>query len=340
MRRFIRCWPAWCVVLTLAALTQPLVRSRSQSSAPPSKRLDPAAWGSDHVGKPVPEFVTGDECLFCHRMKIGPTWGANRHNLTIRLIDEKSPALDALRASAAKDSAAEVKFVLGDQQRQRFLKPGKAYGQMDMLSVEWSPPRGKEPGKLLNAETTQRPHWDAKHFGLSCAGCHATAVDSKEKAFAAMSLDCSVCHGNVPAEHTKRPELAHFSPKRKEPARVVTSICAQCHIRIGKSKSTGLPYPNNFVAGDNLFRDFQVDFSVETWKNLSPADRHVLDNVRDVVVLGNEGTTCLSCHDVHGRSSKKHVRVPNSEYCLSCHNAEGPKRDRKPFSSQNKTCGY
>ena len=44
---------------------------------------------------------------------------------------------------------------------------------------------------------------------------------------------------------------------------MVTSICAQCHVRTGKSRSTGLPYPNNFVAGDNLFRDFQVDFSDE-----------------------------------------------------------------------------
>src|SRR5258707_9988874 len=28
---------------------------------------DPAAWGSNHAGNPVPDFVHGDECLFCHR---------------------------------------------------------------------------------------------------------------------------------------------------------------------------------------------------------------------------------------------------------------------------------
>ena len=39
------------------------------------EQLDPAAWGSDHVGKPVPEYVTGDECLFCHRDDVGPTLG-------------------------------------------------------------------------------------------------------------------------------------------------------------------------------------------------------------------------------------------------------------------------
>src|SRR5437867_3363684 len=31
---------------------------------------DPA-WGSDHIGKPLPEFASGDECLFCHR-DVGP----------------------------------------------------------------------------------------------------------------------------------------------------------------------------------------------------------------------------------------------------------------------------
>src|SRR5438128_1899779 len=52
-----------------------------------SANRDPAAWGSDHVGKPVPEFDSGDECLFCHRMDVGPTWKDSRHNSTIREVD-------------------------------------------------------------------------------------------------------------------------------------------------------------------------------------------------------------------------------------------------------------
>ena len=35
--------------------------------------LNPAAWGSDHVGRPLPEYVTGEECLFCHRKDVGAT---------------------------------------------------------------------------------------------------------------------------------------------------------------------------------------------------------------------------------------------------------------------------
>jgi hypothetical protein len=309
---------------------------RLVSSGQP-KRLDPAAWGSDHVGKPVSEYTTGDECLFCHRGKVGSTWSANRHNRTIRPLDPESPAAGALKQPLAKDFAGAVKFVLGDRQRQRYLKPAKEYGKLDLLSIAWVPPRDGKPGRLVSAE---RPHWNETQFGDSCAGCHTTAVDPQQKAFSALALDCFVCHGSVPAEHTKKPELAYLSPKRRGEARVVTSICAQCHVRTGTSKDTGRPYPTNFVAGDNLFRDFQVDFSDAALKALSAADRHVLENVRDVVVFGREAVTCLSCHDVHGQSSKKHHRVARGGDCLTCHNADGLKRDRKPFSKSSKTCGY
>jgi hypothetical protein len=335
MRNTSGCRRVGLVVVSLATLAT-LVRAHFLGPIQP-KRLDPAAWGGDHVGKPIPTYTTGDECLFCHRDKVGAAWGGNRHNLTIRPFEEGSLPRAALKELSAKKVAEEIKHVLGNRQRQRFLKPARAYGQLELLSVEWAPPRNDKPGKLSG---TERPHWDAAKFGNACAGCHTTAVEPKTKAFAALSLDCYVCHGNVPDEHTKKPELAHLSPKRKDHARVTTSICAQCHVRTGKAKSTGLPYPNTFVPGDNLFRDFQVVFSDHAFENLSAADRHVLENVRDVAVFGKESLTCLSCHDVHGRSSKKHHQVPKSDYCLNCHQAEGRKRDVKPFSSHSKTCGY
>jgi hypothetical protein len=324
------------LLLSLGLLALGVMTSRLLWADEPT-RLDPAAWGSDHVGRPVPEYPTGDECLFCHRDRIGTTWNANRHNLTIRPLDPESPEGGALMQLPAKDFADAVKFVMGNQQRQRYLKPSKEYGKLDVLSIEWVPPRNEKPGRLVS---TDRPHWNETQFGDSCAGCHTTAVDPREKAFSALSLDCFVCHGTVPAEHAKKPDLAFLSPKRKDEARVVTSICAQCHVRTGKSKASGRPYPTNFVAGDNLFRDFQVDFSGEALQAVSAADRHVLENVQDVVVLGREGVTCLSCHDVHGRSSKKHHPVAQSDRCLTCHNPDGPKRDRKPFASSSKTCGY
>src|SRR5688572_12717331 len=70
------------------------------------RRLDPAAWGGDHVGKAVPEYVTGDECLFCHRKDVGHSWGKNRHQLTLREAEPDQPALAELKKSPAKELAA------------------------------------------------------------------------------------------------------------------------------------------------------------------------------------------------------------------------------------------
>jgi hypothetical protein len=307
-------------------------------AAEPTKTLDPAAWGGDHVGKPLPEFTSGDECLFCHRKDVGPAWATNRHNLTLRKADADAPALVALsKAQGLKDDAGKVQFLLGGKHRQRFLKAAASYGKLDLLLAGFVPSDDGKEGRLIDAD---KPHWDAKAFADGCAGCHASAVDAKTRAFAAVSLDCFTCHGEVPDKHTKEPAAALLAKKRDDPARVVISICASCHVRTGKSKASGLPYANNFVAGDNLFRDFQVDWSPEKLKEMNPADAHVLANVRDVVLLGKEDVTCLTCHSVHVESSKKHHKVAASDSCLFCHNATGSKRNVKTYEVHSKTCGY
>jgi len=70
------------------------------------------------------------------------------------------------------------------------------------------------------------------------------------RTFSAFGHDCYVCHGAVDLNHTGDTRLMLLSKKRRDGPEVVASICAQCHLRGGKSKSTGLPYPNQFVAGD------------------------------------------------------------------------------------------
>lgn len=285
------------VLVALAAL---LLAWRGLTAEPP-KKLDPAAWGSDHVGQPPPEFTSGDQCLFCHRLDVGPAWKDNRHGQTIR--------------------ADEMELLLGRGERQRRLRRSEQFGKLDLF----------DPVKKA---------WDDKTFGDSCAGCHTTGVDAKTTAFAALSLDCFVCHGEPPDKHTKDGSQAMLSRKGKDAARVVISTCAGCHLRTGKAKSTSLPFPNTFVPGDNLFRDFQVDLSDEAIRKLNPADAHVLENVRDVAVLGKEDVTCLSCHDIHKQSSRKHHRVAESDLCRHCHNPTGSKKERKPFEVHSKLCGY
>ncbi len=304
------------------------------------QELDAAAWGSDHVGKPPPEYAAGDECLFCHRRDVGPIWSRNPHNRTLRPVAAAGPegtaALAALKAEPAlRPFAAEPRFLLGRRRRIRFLKPAAAYGQLELLSVQWRPAAGRRPGRLLR---TAAPRWDARRFGDACAGCHATAVDPATRAFAAAAVDCSACHGLVDPGHSTDPSLVLLSPRRRDSARVTTSICASCHLRSGRSRSSGCPYPNNFVPGDNLFRDFQVHFSAAALAALNPADRHVVENVRDVALLGRSEVTCLSCHDEHRGATVRHRRLARRPYCDSCHQPGGTKV--RPSTVSSPTCEY
>ena len=89
--------------------------------------LDPAAWGSDHVGRPVPTYVTGGECLFCHREASILSWGSNRHSLTMRL-----PLADAEPIPA---NGAEL--LVGSGDTVRYLKRAD-YGKVSILSADGS----------------------------------------------------------------------------------------------------------------------------------------------------------------------------------------------------------
>jgi hypothetical protein len=241
---------------------------------------------------------------------------------------------------AMKALAGEVQLLLGDTRAQRFLKRATTYGHLDLLS-----PRAEfsRTGRAILKEV-DKPHWDSETFATQCAGCHTTAVDPETHAFSAVALDCYACHGDAPVDHANDTTLMPLAKERKDSPAAVTSICASCHIRHGKSKSSGLPYPNNFVAGDNLFKDFEVDWSVleqtDPEKKLNPADAHVLDNIRNVVLLGQESTTCLSCHDVHGGTSVKHRELAVTKYCQHCHTASDPIRGHKTYTVHSDRCQY
>lgn len=327
------------VLVPFAAYLYAPVSGPELHAAEPGANLDPAAWGEDHVGQSLPEYMTGDECLFCHRDTLGPAWQQNRHYLMLRLPADDPPAMAALKQNKETAELADaVGFVLGDKRQAKFLKKSEGYGKFDVLSVGCTPHADK---KTCDLGAVENPHWDAEKFANRCAGCHATAVDSEQKTFASPGLDCYVCHGEVIPDHANDTRLVHLSKARKDPARVAIAICAQCHVRTGKSKSSGLPYPNNFVAGDNLFRDFEIDFSDEAIAKLNPADRHVVENVRDVVVRGDEHVTCMTCHDVHGESTKKHERVSRSRHlCVHCHEETGPKSKIKEYAVHSETCEY
>lgn len=302
----------------------------------PPKKLDPAAWGGSHAGQPVPEFVHGDECLFCHRNTIGSTWQNNAHGVTVR-HREDAPELRAVLKDQVKLNAfaEQIEYFLGSRHRVRFLKK-EGYGKFTILNTQ----------AVLNAEhkaerweAADKPVWDKEKFANNCAGCHTTGVDPQTKAFSGFGLDCYTCHGEVDLDHSNDTSKVLLSKKRRNDARVITSLCAQCHLRESKSRSTGLPYPNNFVAGDNLFQDLVVDWARANDTRLNPGDRHIWRNVRDVVVNGDESLTCLNCHQVHANTSIRHRRILRTPICSECHAADSFKNP-KPYTVQSALCEY
>ena len=268
------------------------------------------------------EFVHGDECLFCHRNNIGVTWQKNSHGVAMRQKQDAPELMAKLAADPQlKSFAAEVTHTLGSRHHIRYLKQS-GYGQQEILSTD-----------------PNNPAWEKGKFNKQCAGCHATAVDPKTNAYAEIGIDCYACHGIVDLEHTTDTSKIFLSKKQRTDAKAITATCAQCHLRGAKSKSTGLPWPAVYTAGQDLLQDYAVDWSRADDPNLNPGDRHVWKSARDVLRDGGD-TTCISCHRVHQNSSERHRRVLTSAICQDCHNAEGPKKAVKTYTVSSPTCDY
>jgi hypothetical protein len=323
---------------TAASVRSTDAQEKSATPAPAQqpKKLDPAGWGGNHVGKPVPEFIHGDECLFCHRYTTGTTWQQNAHGVTVRQTED-APELVAVLKSQPKLGAVagEVEYFLGSRHHLRFMKKD-GYGKFDLLNTQATL---NAEHKATAWEALEKPTWDKEKFANRCAGCHTTGVDTATKTFSQFGHDCYVCHGSVDLNHGNDTSLILLSKKRRNDAKVITSLCAQCHLRESQSRSTGLPYPNNFVAGDNLFQDLVVNWAKADDEKLNPGDRHVWRNVRDVVVNGDESITCLSCHQIHNNTSIRHRRILRAPICSECHAADSFKNP-KQYAVHSGLCEY
>ena len=328
----LACTPLESPERTSVDLGTPQVSTRSSA---------PAASDASH-----PDYVTGDECLFCHR-NVGQAWSENPHARTMHpagssSIGPEPSALVALRVQGGFESTVDdVEFLLGRDRAVRFLKQSE-HGRMALLNARWRPAIDRETegddgvsdrhrGDIVAGE---RPQWDEERFQRSCAGCHATAMDQNEDRFADLSLDCYVCHGSVDLEHSNEPALVLLSPRRSDPPRVVNSICASCHARSGRSRRNGRPYPYHFVPGNDLFTDFEIDLSDARLATLSPIERHIAETLR------TENTHCLDCHDVHAGSSRKHRQLDPVALCTVCHGSPKPQRIALPVDLHNETCEY
>src|SRR3982751_1593572 len=127
---------------------------------------DATAWGADHAGKPVPQFVHGDECLFCHRNDIGPGWQKNAHGLTNRQRED-APDLFALLAAEPKlkSFSAEAGYSLGSRNHVRYLHKS-GYGKFDVSSFR----ADLDKDRKVQWQGLGASAWEKGKFENQCAG--------------------------------------------------------------------------------------------------------------------------------------------------------------------------
>jgi len=83
--------------------------------------------------KSIPDFLSGEECLFCHRQNIGPGWQINRHQITIRELEQSGAEVLANTLGLKPWVIKESQYRLGDGKNTRLLRRAEAYGKLDLL---------------------------------------------------------------------------------------------------------------------------------------------------------------------------------------------------------------
>jgi hypothetical protein len=223
----------------------------------------------DARAQAIADYPTGDSCLFCHRNEIGSTWLSNSHAWTVRPVGE-TPEVGSV--------PAETTHVIGKEHFRPLKQNG--YGKFALLTLGGTA-------------------WQPNVFEKQCAGCHTTAVNPQTGEFSSIALDCYSCHGNVPENHATQKGMALLSRTRPNADKEVISICGSCHLRGGRSRTSGRPYPHGYVAGDDLFEDFRVDLELDSKAQVDSSDSHVYLKTR-AVMEGGSDKSCVDCHRIHG----------------------------------------
>jgi hypothetical protein len=245
-----------------------------------------AEQGSDEaIAQSIANYPTGDSCLFCHRDDVGSSWLDNVHAWTTRPAGEP-PQVGPLPPDAT--------HVIGKEHFRPLKQNG--YGKFSLLTLGGT-------------------SWQSNVFEKECAGCHTTAVNPLTGEFSSIGLDCYACHGNVPEDHATRKGTALLSRTRANADKEAIAICGSCHLRGGRSKTSGRPYPHAYIAGDDLFRDFQVDLHLDSKAKLDSSDSHVYLKTR-AVLEGGSDKSCIDCHRIHGpHEPEQHDSKHFSEVC-------------------------
>lgn len=262
----------------------------------------------------LPGYEGSDGCRECHSIE-HEQWRGSTHARTVHEPSESEKQLLRRSLLCGDEDAA---FILGERHARRFMiaSPGEP-GKHVMLPCRYD----VGPAEWVGLHESD---WKTLTWEKECGACHTAGFSSDDYSFRELGVGCEACHGpgSRHGEHATSGKMISFGAL---PAKGEVTICASCHLQGGKSRATGLNYARNYVAGDDLFDDYQFDWGKlnSTPENAdNPIDIHqkllIRDATRASADTGNQ-LRCTSCHEFHRMGHDKHEKLARQEFCYLCH---------------------
>ena len=201
------------------------------------------------AGAQTPEFVHGEECLFCHRHNIGSSWQRNAHNLTTRQVEGGDGILLGRHGTRQLKKAGYNRLVFTDGKsstdfnRRCASCHTTAVDPTDFtyayLGIDCYACHGAVVLRHSTREATvplgKRAATDAKAATAICAACHLRGEEPhpadrhvwrSAREDGGGCLDCHSIHGNGAQRHRRV---------------LASAICNDCHVP-GQPRKEVRPY--------------------------------------------------------------------------------------------------
>lgn len=263
-------------------------------------------------------YVGSEQCRICHSREYY-AWHKTAHSRTMQDAGKNPNAITADFTAPFKMrnfTPEEIAYTIGGTHLQQYLKKaGQNYfllpAQYNVEDSQWLKlPQGSEN----------------KSFFESCAGCHSTGADPKEKKFVEPGVGCEACHGpgsnHLIAPLAKKMETI-VNPAQLAP-HIAAGICGSCH-SAGEDAQGKYAYPADYRPGEQLAGKYHfiergnADYFWTTGNAKEPPLQYLdwLESKHSQAAMG-----CIDCHTLHtkGNANPFQMRLAGEQLCLSCHN--------------------
>ncbi len=305
--------------LAFAACTQGSTSSKTQTSVDPHEKI---------------EFFGSQTCVGCHddaHASWEKTWMAR----TVR-----PPVKEELQLieNSILCGGIPVDYVLGGRINLRYLQ--KRDGDIVFLPCEYDTNAKEIKAFRVN-------DWPNFSFVDRCAACHTTNFNTADKTWTELGVGCESCHGPASrhGDFTSADRMVQYG---EISAVEEGMICSSCHLQGGFSKKSERRFPENYIAGMDLFAIYSfpwesLDAATDATAAGQPAPNPI--DVHQKILMkrnldGESELRCTSCHEVHQESDEKHQSLPKEDFCYQCHTNENGEFGLKDYVVECPVCEF